>query len=151
MLTLADYATEWIKHRNIKPRTKIEYTALLERHINTGMNDSLGRMAIRDLNPTIAEILAGIDAPDAAGRCPPECLYGSLKIARTCSARASRWHAARWNGRQPNDAHRQALRQRAGSIARHRRRSHDAAGHDPTGPRVPYDPRSTRRPHRLRG
>ena len=47
VLTLADYADTWIEHRNVKPRTKIEYQSLFSRHIT----ESLGRMAIRDLNP----------------------------------------------------------------------------------------------------
>ena len=47
---------------------------------------------------TITEILAGYYEPDAEGKRPPESLYGSRRCGRTCSARASRWRGARWNG-----------------------------------------------------
>ena len=47
---------------------------------------------------TITEILAGYYEPDADGKRPPESLYGSLKMWAHCSARASRWRGARWNG-----------------------------------------------------
>jgi Phage integrase, N-terminal SAM-like domain len=33
-VTLADYSTTWLEHRNVKQRTRVYYRALLERHIN---------------------------------------------------------------------------------------------------------------------
>ena len=47
VLTLADYAAGWIKHRNLKPRTKIEYQSSLKNHISP----TLGRIPLSDLNP----------------------------------------------------------------------------------------------------
>jgi integrase len=46
-ITVADYIATWIEHRNIKPRTKAHYSDLLKRHIN----DTLGRVAVKNLTP----------------------------------------------------------------------------------------------------
>jgi integrase len=48
VLTLADYAAQWIKHRPLKPRTRIEYTGLAHRLI-TG--SPIGEAALADLTP----------------------------------------------------------------------------------------------------
>ena len=48
VLTLADYAAGWIKHRNLKPRTRIEYTGLAHRLI---AGSPIGEAALADLTP----------------------------------------------------------------------------------------------------
>ena len=47
VLTLGDYSAEWIKHRNVKPRTKIEYESSLSRLIAP----ILGGIPLSELNP----------------------------------------------------------------------------------------------------
>jgi integrase len=46
-VTVAEYIGVWIEHRNIKPRTKVHYRDVLERHIK----DTLGRVAVKNLTP----------------------------------------------------------------------------------------------------
>jgi integrase len=46
-VTLADYATEWIRQRPLKARTRIHYTQIVENHISP----ELGSIAIRNLLP----------------------------------------------------------------------------------------------------
>ena len=47
VLTLADYAAQWIKHRNLKPRTRIEYESSFSRLISP----TLGRIPLSEVNP----------------------------------------------------------------------------------------------------
>jgi len=45
-LTLADYAQTWIQHRDLKPRTRIAYTAALANHIDPALEDTpLGELS----------------------------------------------------------------------------------------------------------
>lgn len=44
-LTLADYAERWLEHRDVKPRTRIHYRALLDKHIIPGLG-SVPLMAV---------------------------------------------------------------------------------------------------------
>jgi integrase len=44
--TLGEFATEWIEHRNLKPRSKSGYESLLKLHIS----DSIGKVPLRHLN-----------------------------------------------------------------------------------------------------
>ena len=45
-LTLADYAQTWIKHSDLKPRTRIAYTAALANHIDPALEDTpLGELS----------------------------------------------------------------------------------------------------------
>jgi integrase len=46
-VTLSEYATEWIKQRPLKPRTRIHYTKILENHIAP----ALGSISISNLRP----------------------------------------------------------------------------------------------------
>jgi integrase len=46
-VTLADYATEWIQQRPLKPRTRIHYSRILANHIAP----ELGLISIRNLRP----------------------------------------------------------------------------------------------------
>ncbi|OBE98984.1 site-specific integrase [Mycobacterium sp. 852002-10029_SCH5224772] len=45
--TVGEYAKTWIKHRNIKPRTRLHYTAIFEGHIEP----TLGKIALKVLTP----------------------------------------------------------------------------------------------------
>jgi len=45
-LTVTAYLSTWIEHRNIKPRTRAHYTAILARHISP----TLGKVAVVDLS-----------------------------------------------------------------------------------------------------
>jgi integrase len=57
VLTLADYAKAWIQHRNVKPRTRIEYESILDRLII----GELGALALVDLTPeTVRAWYAGL-------------------------------------------------------------------------------------------
>ena len=47
VLTLADYAERWLAHRDLKPRTKTHYRALLDQHIIPG----LGSVPLTALTP----------------------------------------------------------------------------------------------------
>jgi len=47
VLTVGDYAGTWIRHRNVKPRTRIEYESILDRLIL----GELGQIALRSLTP----------------------------------------------------------------------------------------------------
>jgi integrase len=44
---VAEYIAVWIEHRPIRPRTKVHYRDLLDRHIK----DTLGRVPVRNLTP----------------------------------------------------------------------------------------------------
>jgi hypothetical protein len=58
-LTLADYAKTWIEHRNLKPRTRIEYESLSESVIGP----KLGEIPLRLLtSETIRAWHAGLDS-----------------------------------------------------------------------------------------
>ena len=46
-LSVADYITTWIDHRDIKPRTKSHYRAILAQHISP----TLGKVAVINLTP----------------------------------------------------------------------------------------------------
>jgi integrase len=48
-VTLTEYATEWIKQRPLKPRTRIHYTSILENHISP----ELGFISIGNLRPAM--------------------------------------------------------------------------------------------------
>jgi len=61
-ITLAEYADKWIKHRNIKPSTEIEYKRLLG-----GPLEQLGHVELRHINPeTIRSWFASL--PDTPRR-----------------------------------------------------------------------------------
>ncbi|MGO9155890.1 tyrosine-type recombinase/integrase [Mycobacterium sp.] len=45
--TLADYAAKWVEHRNVKPRTRDEYTSKLRLHID----DTIGTLEITAVTP----------------------------------------------------------------------------------------------------
>ena len=56
-MTLTEYATDWIAHRNVKPRTRIEYESSFRNYIKP----KLGRFAVRDLNPAaVREWFSGL-------------------------------------------------------------------------------------------
>ena len=56
-LTLADYAQQWIAHRDLKPRTREGYRALLANHIAP----ALGELPIGELTaPTVRAWYAGL-------------------------------------------------------------------------------------------
>ena len=46
-VTVADYAATWLEHRNLKPRTRIEYRALLDNHVAP----MLGGVPLKNLTP----------------------------------------------------------------------------------------------------
>ena len=55
--TVESYAATWIEHRNVKPRTRIEYTSILDRLIVP----VIGEIAVSDLTPeTVREWYAGL-------------------------------------------------------------------------------------------
>jgi integrase len=56
-VTLGEYAVRWIEHRNIKPRTRIQYEALYERHIKR----PLGKVPLKNVTPeTVRAWYAGL-------------------------------------------------------------------------------------------
>lgn len=48
-MTLEDYGKQWIAQRDVKPRTKIQYTALLDNHISP----KLGKINVEHLRPAM--------------------------------------------------------------------------------------------------
>lgn len=71
--TLGEYAARWIEQRNLKPRTRIEYTAYLEKFIAP----KLGNIAVSGLTPqTIRTWYAGMPANRPVYR---KHAYGLLK------------------------------------------------------------------------
>jgi integrase len=62
-LTLGEYADEWITHRDVKPRTREGYRALLANHIKPTLGDTpIGELTAPEVRTWYAELATGATA-----------------------------------------------------------------------------------------